>query len=67
MAPLLPRVVSGSTDEEGIGATGGEYWVPASTVEDAGDPGSGRLCGFGVEAGDCGMCRGNAAGGGGLM
>ena len=56
-----------------MGTTGGEYWVPASAVTlvemveklSLGD--KGRFCEVELGFGDCGMLRGKAAGGGGLM
>ena len=64
VARLLPVFLGGS----GIGAEGGEYCVPASTVALLGeDVDKGLLCGFAVTAGDWETCRGKAAGGGGLM
>lgn len=42
--------------------------MPASTVGFAeGEADKGLLCGFGATAGDWVICRGKAAGGGGLM
>ena len=66
---LLPVDLGG-----GIGAVGGEYWVPASAVtlvelvEKLSEGERGRLLDDAeIDFGDCGMFRGNAAGGGGLM
>ena len=60
----LPVFLGGS----GIGAEGGEYCVPASTVVFlVGFVDVDNLFGFGVTVGDRETCRGNAAGGGGLM
>ena len=64
VARRLPAFLGGS----GIGAEGGEYCVPASTVAFfTGDVDEEVFCAFGVTVGDRETCRGNAAGGGGLM
>ena len=64
VARRLPAFLAGS----GIGADGGEYCVPASTVAFfIGDVDEDAFCAFGITVGERETCRGNAAGGGGLM
>ena len=65
---LLPVDLGGA-----IGAVGGEYWVPASAVTLVGVverlllQERGLFWEVEIDFGDCGMFRGKAAGGGGLM
>ena len=68
----LPRGLGGSAATDGMGARGGEYCVPASTVcfgEKVADVDSERLLldAGGAIVGDWEGWRGNAAGGGCLM
>ena len=64
----VPRRLPAFRGGSGIGAEGGEYCVPASTVVFLiGDVDEDTLFAIGVTVGDRETCRGNAAGGGGLM
>ena len=63
----VPRRLPAFRGGSGIGAEGGEYCVPASTVVFLiGDVDEIFLFAIGVTVGDRETCRGNAAGGGGL-
>ena len=63
----VPRRLPAFRGGSGIGAEGGEYCVPASTVVFLiGDVDEDTLFAIGVTVGDRETCRGNAAGGGRL-